>query len=66
MSDTVAVVCAKCGATLLRHPAMRLRRMICFECQKKKKNENSKRRRAARKTGLARSEDKNASDHTSS
>jgi hypothetical protein len=66
MSDTVAVVCGECGATLLRHRAMRLRRMVCFECQKKKKNESSKRRRAARKRGLARSEDANASDHTSS
>jgi hypothetical protein len=66
MSDTLAVVCAQCGATLLRHPAMRLRRVVCFECQTKKKNESSKRRRAAIKTGLARSEDKNASGHTSS
>jgi hypothetical protein len=65
MSDTVAVVCGECGATLLRHPAMRLRRIVCFECQKKKKNESSKRRRAARKR-LARSAAKNASDHTSS
>jgi hypothetical protein len=66
MSDTVAVVCAECGATLMRHPAMRLRRVVCFECQTKKKNESSKRRRAARKKGLAPSQDKNASNHTSS
>jgi hypothetical protein len=65
MPDTIAVVCGECGATLLRHPAMRLRRVVCFECQKKKKNESSKRRRAARKS-LDRSSDKNASDHTSS
>jgi hypothetical protein len=50
----------------MRHPAMRLRRVVCFECQTKKKNESSKRRRAARKKGLARSQDKSASDYTSS
>jgi hypothetical protein len=66
MSDTVVVVCAECGATLMRHPAMRLRRLVCFECQTKKKNESSKRRRAARKKGLARNPDKNASNHRSS
>jgi hypothetical protein len=44
---------------------MRLRRLVCFECQKKKKNESSKRRRAARKR-LARSAVKDSSDHTSS
>jgi hypothetical protein len=65
MPDTVAVACAECGARLQRHPAMRLRRLVCFECQKKKKNESSKRRRAARKR-LARSAVKDSSDHTSS
>jgi hypothetical protein len=66
MSDTVAVVCAECGATLLRHPAMRRRRVVCFECHKRKKNESSKRRRAAHKRDLARSGGNNASGHTSS
>jgi hypothetical protein len=61
MPDTVAVACAECGATLLRHPAMRRRRVICFECHKRKKNESSKRRRAARKRDLARNGDNNAS-----
>jgi len=66
MSDTVAVVCAECGASLLRHPAMRRRRVVCFACQTRKKNENSKLRRAAHKTRPARSADRNASDLKSS
>jgi DNA-directed RNA polymerase subunit M/transcription elongation factor TFIIS len=63
MPETVAVACAECGAMLHRHPAMRLRRLVCFACQKKRKNENSQRRRAARKD-LARSAVKRSPDHT--
>jgi hypothetical protein len=38
MSDTIALVCAECGATVMRHPAMRLRRVVCLECVQKAKN----------------------------
>jgi uncharacterized Zn finger protein (UPF0148 family) len=33
----IAAICCECGITLFRHPAMRARRIICFECQKKRK-----------------------------
>jgi hypothetical protein len=35
--STIALICTDCGVTLLRHPSMRMRRVICLECQKKKK-----------------------------
>jgi uncharacterized Zn finger protein (UPF0148 family) len=41
----IAVICVTCGVTLFRHPAMRTRRVVCFECQKKKKNTVRKLRR---------------------
>ena len=44
---TVAVVCAECGVTLFRHPAMRNQRVVCFACQKKRKNEARRKQREA-------------------
>jgi ribosomal protein L44E len=38
MSDAIALVCAECGATVMRHPAMRLRRVVYLECVQKAKN----------------------------
>jgi hypothetical protein len=45
MSDTIAVICAGCGATVMRHPAMRLRRVVCLECVRKAKSEVKRARR---------------------
>jgi len=45
MSDTIALVCAGCGATVMRHPAMRLRRVVCLGCVKKAKSEVKRARR---------------------
>jgi hypothetical protein len=47
MPDLVAVSCTGCAVTLLRHPAMRNKKAICFECQRQLKNE---RREKARQT----------------
>jgi hypothetical protein len=39
MSDTIPLVCASCGATAMRHPTMRLRRVVCLDCVQKAKSE---------------------------
>jgi uncharacterized Zn finger protein (UPF0148 family) len=44
---TVAVICGECGVTLFRHPAMRNQRVVCFACQKKRKNEARRKQREA-------------------
>jgi len=48
MPDTIAMVCAACGLTVMRHPAMRLRRTYCLECVQKAKGKLKKIRRQKR------------------
>jgi ribosomal protein L44E len=48
MPDTIALVCAGCGTTVMRHPAMRLRRVVCLACVQKAKNEVKRNRREKR------------------
>ena len=45
MPDTIALVCAGCGMTVMRHPAMRLRRIVCLECVQKAKGKLKRIRR---------------------
>ena len=44
----IALVCVECGVILLRHPAMRERRVICLECRKKQKIVTQRARRMVR------------------
>jgi len=39
MSDTIPLVRAGCGATVMRRPAMRLRRVVCLDCVETAKSE---------------------------
>jgi hypothetical protein len=52
MSDTIALVCAGCGATVMRHPAMRLRRVVCLGCVQKAKSDVKRTRREKRLSDL--------------
>jgi hypothetical protein len=55
MIETIALVCVGCGATVMRHPAMRLRRVVCLECVQKEKSKvkraRNEKRLAERKSG---------------
>jgi hypothetical protein len=46
--DTIPLICAGCGATVMRHPAMRLRRVLCLECVQRAKAETKRVRREKR------------------
>src|ERR1700736_5092434 len=48
MSDTIAWVCAGCGATVMRHPAMPAPGRRCLECVQKAKSEVKRVRREKR------------------
>jgi hypothetical protein len=52
MPDTIALICAGCGATVQRHPAMRLRRVVCYECVKARKRETKARRASVSRSSL--------------
>jgi hypothetical protein len=53
MPQSIVVICVSCGATLQRHPAMRLRKIICFECQRQQRNERDRKKRQAQRIKLA-------------
>jgi hypothetical protein len=46
--DTIPLICAGCGATVMRHPAMRLRRVVCLACVQRAKAETKQARREKR------------------
>jgi hypothetical protein len=61
MSDAIALVCAGCGMTVMRHPAMRLRRIACLECVQKAKG---KLKRIRRQKRLDQERGRSGSDNT--
>jgi uncharacterized Zn finger protein (UPF0148 family) len=44
---TIALICGVCGVTLFRHPTMRGQRVVCYSCQKVRKNEARRKQREA-------------------
>jgi uncharacterized Zn finger protein (UPF0148 family) len=54
---TIALICGVCGVTLFRHPAMRGQRVVCYACQKVRKNEARRKQREAEAADNLLSED---------
>src|SRR5437764_11732794 len=55
MIEGIPLVCAGCGATVMRHRAMRLRRIVCLECVQKEKSK-IKRARNEKRLGARKAE----------
>jgi uncharacterized Zn finger protein (UPF0148 family) len=54
---TIALICGVCGVTLFRHPTMRGQRVVCYSCQKVRKNEARRKQREAETAGKLLPED---------